>query len=136
MQHLPYLNITPVALLLGVLTHMLIGMLWYGPYLFGPLWMSFSKVKASTFKMTWMHWAGSASSGLTITLVLNALLRMMHVTTCLASVKLALLFWLGFIVTTNLSPVLWEKKPYQLYLLSIAHWAVALALIACVTTKL
>ena len=36
--------------------------------------------------------------------------------------------WLGFIATVTLGGVLWEGKPWNLYLLNAAYWLVALLL--------
>ena len=36
--------------------------------------------------------------------------------------------WLGFLATTMINVVLWENKPFTLYLLQAAHYLVGLAL--------
>jgi hypothetical protein len=34
--------------------------------------------------------------------------------------------WLGFLATTQINMVFWQKKPFNLYLLNTAHYLVAL----------
>ena len=82
------------------------------------------------------HIIGSAITGATITIVLGHLLKALGVTTCLGSIEYSALIWLGFISTILFSPVLWEKRPTELYLIGAIHWLVTLIVIGCVVTKL
>jgi len=136
MFYLPLLPISPVALIVGIAAHMLIGMTWYSPLLFGNLWMKLTKIKPESIKMHAGHIIGSAVTGSTITIVLGHLLKIAGITTCLGSIEYSTLIWLGFISTVLFSPVLWEKRPVELYLIGAAHWLVTLTVIGCVVTKL
>lgn len=136
MFHIPFLNLSPVALLAGIAAHMLIGMAWYSSILFGSRWVRLQKIKAGSFVMDTSHWVGAALTGATITIVLNHLLQALGTHICLQAIEYALLLWLGFIAPIQFSGVLWEKKPLELYFISIGHWAVTLALIGCIVTKL
>jgi len=131
-----FLSITPLALIIGIAAHMIIGMLWYSPLLFGKYWMNLSKIKASSYKMHSGHIAGAAATGGAITLVLGYILKGLGITTCIAAIEYSLLIWLGFVATVLFSPVLWEKKPIELYFIGVAHWAVTFSLISCIVTKL
>lgn len=133
---IPFLSISLVALVLGIIAHMTIGMFWYSPFAFGKHWMDLCKIKASSIKMHGGHIAGSAVTGATITIVLGHILKALGTTTCLSAIETSLIIWLGFIATTLFSPVLWEKRPFELYLISIAHWAVSFSIIGCIVTKL
>ncbi|MDQ5890370.1 MAG: hypothetical protein QG604_244 [Candidatus Dependentiae bacterium] len=131
-----FLPISLIALIAGIAAHMIIGMLWYSPLLFGNLWMSLNKIKAGSYKMHAGHIAGSVITGATTTIVLGHILKGLSVTTCLAALEHSLLLWLGFIATEQFGSVLWEKKPLELYFIKVAHVAVTLAAVGCLVTVL
>lgn len=133
---IPFLSVSCLALLTGIIAHMVIGMFWYSPIAFGKHWLDLCKIKASNIKMHGGHIAGSALTGATITIVLGHLLRALGTTTCLGAIETSLIVWLGFVATTLFSPVLWEKRPIELYLINIAHWAVSFSILGCIVTKL
>ena len=136
MFYIPFLSISPAALIIGIASHMLIGMTWYSPLMFGSLWMKLCKINPESIKMHAGHVIGSAITGGTITIVLGHLLKTSGVASCIASIEYSTLIWLGFISTVLFSPVLWEKRPIELYLIGAAHWLVTLLVIGCVVTKL
>jgi Protein of unknown function (DUF1761) len=128
--------ISPLALIVGIATHMLIGMLWYSPLMFGPLWMKLVKVRAEDLHMGAKHIIGSLLTALTLTIVVGHFIKLLGIATCLASIQMTSLLWLGLIATTGFSPVLWENRPMGLYHISMAHWFVTLTMIGCIVTKL
>ncbi|MGD1997666.1 MAG: DUF1761 domain-containing protein [Candidatus Dependentiae bacterium] len=131
--HLASFNL--VGLLAGVVAHMLIGMLWYSPLLFGNAFIRASKLKASDIRMHSGHLIGAALIGFTVSLCLAYLNDAANIMTCRASIEHALLYWLAFVVTTQFSQVLWQKKSFELYLIEIGYWAVNLSVISCIVTR-
>ena len=131
-----FLSISLFALVAGIVAHMVIGMFWYSPMAFGQHWMNLCKIKASSIKMHSGHILGSAITGGTITIALGHILKTMGTATCLGAIETSLILWPGFVATTIFSPVLWQKRPMELYLITIAHWAVSFSVIGCIVTKL
>ncbi len=136
MLYISFLAISPAALIIGTAAHMLIGMAWYSPLLFGNVWMKLTKTKPGSIKMHAGHVIGSICTGVTIAIVLGYLLKSLGVSTCLSSIQYSTLIWLGFITTILFSPVLWEKRPVELFLIGAAHWLVTLMVIGCIVIKL
>lgn len=128
--------VQPLALLAGIGTHMLLGMLWYSPLLFGNMWMRSLKRTNKDVSMHAGHLIGAALVGFTIVLCLGHFMNALGVSTCRAAVEYALLLWLGFIATTRFSDVIWQGKPMATYLIDAGYWAVNLSIISCVLTKL
>ena len=54
------------------------------------------------------------------------------VSTAFDAVQLAFWIWLGFIVTTLLNGVLWEKRTVKLYLFNIVYHLVSLCVMALI----
>ena len=111
-----------VAIVASVVS-MALGMLWYSPVLFGRLWMQLSGIKEKKEKKSGMSISYLAAF---IGTAVNAgayiyLYEALAVVELLEAIKLGAIIWLGFMATTTLSSVLWEKKPVKLYLLNNAH---------------
>lgn len=130
------LAVNPLAILAGVGAHMILGMLWYSPLLFGPLWMRCVKINAKDMNMHAGHIIGAALVGLTLTLSLAHFIDVLGVTTCRTALEYALLLWLGFIATTKFSDVIWQGRSITAYFIEAGHWAVCMSVISCLLTKL
>ncbi len=46
--------------------------------------------------------------------------------------ELALWCWLGFVVPTSLGTVLWEQRPFKLYLINTLYWLVTFIVMALI----
>jgi hypothetical protein len=55
-------------------------------------------------------------------------------TTLMDGIVTGFWMWLGFIATTSLNPVLWEKKSWTLFGINAGYYLVALALMGVVLT--
>lgn len=128
--------INPLAVIAGIIAHMVVGMLWYSPLLFGPLWMRHLKRNAKEMNMHAGHLVGAALIGFTLTLSLAHFSDVLGVQTCRGAIEYALLLWLGFIATTRFSDVIWQGKPTPVFLIDAGYWAVNLSIISCIVTKI
>ena len=107
-----------------------IGALWYGP-LFGKQWLRF-------MGMTKEDMVGAKKSGMVKNYILAfagefltayVLWYIINLTGSYAlSIMTGLIFWLwlGFSAPTALDKVLWERKPWAIFLLNISHGLVKL----------
>lgn len=130
------LAINPLAVIAGVAAHMVIGMLWYSPALFGSLWMRSIKVSSKDMNMHAGHMIGAALVGLTVVLCLAHFIDVLGVTTCRTAIEYALLLWLGFVAAPMFSGVIWQGTPITTYLINIGNWAVSMSVVSCILTKL
>lgn len=107
------------AVLVAAVVSMVIGFLWYGPF-FGKQWMKWSKAPKKKPKGSAM--ARDSILGLINTFVMLAVLALLYmyvgVVTLAGGMWIAFLVWLGFVATTTMGTVLWEKKPFRLWLLN------------------
>lgn len=125
-----------LAILLSALASMIIGSLWYGP-LFGKTWMKLQGVtkeqiaKGKKMNMTPYYVAAFIMSLLTA-YVLEWLINALNVSSISGALLLGVLLWLGFYVTTLSSSVLWEGKPFKLFLLNIGYGLVLFLAISAI----
>ncbi len=113
-----------LAILIAALGSMLVGFLWYGP-LFGEYWMKLKGYTPETMKAMKisprlaMPLAGVCA--LIIAFVLATFVQFLNPQGVGGAVMLAVLVWIGFVVTTHANYVLFEERDVKLFLLNIAH---------------
>ncbi len=116
---------------------MIIGALWYSPFIFGKFWMKLSGFTEK--KLNEMKSRGMGKSYfiafigvLVMSYVLAHFVDYAEATNVLGGFQAGFWVWLGFIATTMMSPVLWEGKPVKLYLLNVLHYLVALLVMGAI----
>ena len=117
------------AIIISAIAATVLGFLWYGLF-FGKTWMDLSGVsqkdikKAKEKSMT-KAYVFNFIATFVMVFVLALLLEFTGsgITNGLLT---GLFVWLGFIATTMLNSVLWEGKPFKLYLLNIFYYLISL----------
>jgi hypothetical protein len=130
-------NVNLWAVLIAALVNYVIGALWYSPLLFGKIWMKLMNFtnedmeKAKEKGMSKSYFIAFISS-LVMAFVLAQFLQYTNASTISAGFMTALWLWLGFITTVLISGVLWESKPWALYLINISHYLVGLGVMSLI----
>lgn len=119
-----------LALLAATVVAMIIGYLWYSPFIFGRQWMRLRGVDPSSMRggMPMNELLVEIISTLITMYVLDIFLVAFGAHTFRPIILLSLLIWLGFYITTYLSEVLWEKKPFGVFLINASQRLVTLIL--------
>ena len=127
-----------IGIIVASVVSFIVGFLWYSPFLFGNVWMKLNGVtkkdteKAKKKGMTKMMLLAFIGTLVTAS-VLNILIIMSGVSEISTAISLSFIIWLGFIVaTTLLGSVLWDNKPWGLFLLNGAYWLVNVEIISIV----
>jgi hypothetical protein len=131
------LAMNPLAVFVAAVAAFFIGFLWHGP-VFGKQWMKMMGITPEQAK------AQMEKGGMGPTM-LAAFLQQVIVAGVIAifaynlsiigiegALWLAGLAWLGFIATTLLNGVLWEKRSLNLYLFNITYHLVSLVAIVLI----
>ncbi len=121
-----------IALLVTAIVGYIIGALWYSPLLFGKLWCKLSGFtkkdmnKAKNDGKMWIRYVTMFVS----TLIMTAVLAIFTAgeTTFNGGALIGGWIWLGFLATTMLGMVLWNNKPFKLYVVMTGHYLVALVI--------
>ncbi len=126
------------AVLLGAISNMILGYLWYGPF-FGKIWMAqmgwngkqmTPEAKKEGNKA--MAWAVVIS--LITSYVLANLLYYSDFLTLSEAVQFALLIWLGFIATTHANNSFFENRKWSLYIIGTSYQLVSLVIMAVIVS--
>lgn len=125
-----------LAILLSAVASIIIGSLWYGP-IFGKTWIKlsgFTKQDISKGKKTNMtpYYLTAFIMSLLTAYVLEWLINALNVSSISGALLLSFLLWLGFYVTTLSGSVIWEGKPFKLYILNVAYWLVTLLVFSAI----
>ncbi len=129
-------NINWIATLVSSVAFFLIGWLWYSEALFGRGWMKLMKVKKKDMENCKEGMGKKMLTGFLSTFVLVAILAEMISITgsygVVAAIEMAFWLWIGFIATVGLSAVVWEKKPFLLYLIQVGYYLVGMLVSAII----
>lgn len=126
---MPQVDVNYLAVIVAAVLQMVLGFLWYGP-LFGKTWMGFMKItpaKVSQQVMTRMY-AWSAVMSLITAYVLSLVVDYMGAKTVGAGVVAGFWPWLGFVVPVTAASLLYENRPFGLWVLNAGYQLVSLAL--------
>ncbi|MBI2669285.1 DUF1761 domain-containing protein [Candidatus Woesearchaeota archaeon] len=122
------------AVLVAAIVSYILGALWHSPLLFGKLWMRLSKVQDT--EETKKHMAKSYILTFLTVLVMSYVLAHFvdyaEATTLVGGLLAGFWAWLGFVATIELGAVLWENKPFGLYLFGASYHLVSLLLMGAI----
>ena len=126
-----------MAVLAAAVASIVLGFVWYGP-LFGKTWaqlMGFDKKKMAEAKKKGMPkqtWILMILGTLVTSYVLAHFVDYLDATNLAGALQAGFWLWLGFIVPVQLGMVLWEGKPWKLYILNVAYYLVNLSVMASI----
>lgn len=127
------------AVIVSTIIYFVLGMLWYSPKLFGKSWMALQNFTEE--KMAEMKSKGMAKSmilgliGAFITsLILAYIISVSGATIIGEGLWIGFLVWLGFIATVIIGSVLWEGKPFKLYMINVGYHLVSLLIMSLILT--
>ncbi|HYC83021.1 MAG TPA: DUF1761 domain-containing protein [Candidatus Paceibacterota bacterium] len=121
------------AMLAAALLNVLIGALWYSPFLFGKKWMLWLGGARRVNKGgSGLAYGGGLLIALVMSWTLSYFVDYVYARSVFSGAALGFLVWLGFVVTTNFNAVLYEGKPAKIYLLYVAYQFVALTVMGAV----
>lgn len=130
-----------LAVLVGAISNMVIGFLWYGP-LFGKTWMKLSGIKMGDGK-------GSPTMGYITTFIVAliaayVLSHFIYLTSkgfgiemsIPSAISTAFWGWLGLVVPATVGIVSWEGKPWTLWFLNAGYWLLTLLAMAAIIASM
>lgn len=115
------IQIDLLSVFIAAIVYMIIGWFWYSSWFFGKTWLNLTQIKPDKKRM------GLASllsfiNAIFLSFFLALLLGFLRVNTALDGFFVGFGVWLGFIVTTQFSGVVWERKPFKLFLIHVGGW--------------
>lgn len=131
------INIT--AILLASFAAFMIGFLWHGP-VFGKQWLKMMGISEAEMKAAQAKGMGPMMpqmiaafvQQIVVATVMSHLANALSVTGWAEAILFAVLVWFGFIVTSQLNTVLWEKRKMNLYLFTVSYHLVSMIAISLI----
>jgi hypothetical protein len=113
------------AVLVAGIAHMVTGLIWFQPKLFGMVWAELTGQELKPAR----QWLVAGIIGhQVIALVLAVIVNLANVTTALGGVAVGVLIWIGFVVTLETGELIWEKIPFKLFMIRIGNHLAALSI--------
>lgn len=124
------------AVLVGAASQMIVGMIWYSPFLFGNVWkkamhLDEKDLEAMKKGVGRSYFFGFVAALVTtyvlahfITYMINLNLPAVNagqVTAMAIALQTAFWLWMGVVVTTHLTDTLFEKRSFNVYLVSVGY---------------
>jgi hypothetical protein len=118
MNEIQFTEINLAAVVVAWIVHIVLGLLWFQPKLFGNEW---SKLTGQDLKpsSTWI--VPGIIGHLLMILVLVFLIKHTNAENGLSGVLIGLMAWIGFIVPMEIGELIWEKNPFRLFLIRIGN---------------
>lgn len=128
---MPVVNYASV--LVAAIVMLVVGFVWYAKPVFGKKWAALSGLSMDGPKQGMMKgMIGMFIASLIASWVLAMSLKAWQVTSVTEAFMGAFFLWLGFVATTHIGSVLFEKKPLALFAINAVHYLVGLALAGAV----
>jgi fatty acid desaturase len=124
------------SVIVAAFASFIIGFLWYGP-IFGKQWISLSNmsekdIKKAKEKGMAKQMVVSFIAALIMAYVLSLFINFGGNVNALVGVTVGFWIWLGFLATTMIDSVLWDNKPFALYLINVSHRLVGLIIMGAI----
>tara|TARA_Y100000034_G_C6696733_1_gene307049 strand:- start:170 stop:586 length:417 start_codon:yes stop_codon:yes gene_type:complete len=124
------------AILVAGIVGMIIGFAWYSPALFGKQWMKLTGIRPSKKDKEGMGTKMLVAfiAELVLAFVLLGIIKWAGVITIGGALAVGFITWLGFVATMTINEILWQKKPFQLYILNNTHNLFKFLVVAIILT--
>jgi hypothetical protein len=101
-------NINLLAVLVAGIVHMVIGLIWFMPKIFGNAW---AELTGKEMKPAPQWIVAGIIGHQVMSLVLAVIVKIANVTNVVGGIVVGILVWIGFMVTLEIGELIWEKIP-------------------------
>jgi len=113
-----------VAVIVAAVIYIAIGGMWYSPKFFGRMWMESMGYRPEELVDQRKVWLGSIANALVMAYVLALFIHYFGESgerTAYNGAGVGILAWLGFVLPTQFSVVLWEHRPLKVFLIHVGR---------------
>jgi len=122
------------AVVASGLAAVVLGMIWYHPKVFGGAWARMSGLtpEMQEKRKGWRPLVGLIAflAAMLVAYVMTYVSAAWGFYTWMGGLQLGFWCWIGFVAPTMLGMVLFEQKPFRLYLINALYWLLALLVMA------
>ncbi len=128
-----------LAVLVAAIASMLVGFVWYG-MLFRKPWMAMmgytvenmKQIKMSPNLAYALQFVGSLVTAYVLSHIVVFASAYLGAEGAMRGASTSFWVWLGFVVPVTLGVVLWENKPWKLWLINASHYLVSLVVMGVI----
>jgi hypothetical protein len=121
----PFMDVNFWTVLIAAITYMVIGGLWYSPFLFGKRWLSEAKARHYQIQNQAKSLAISFLSAVLLGYILGYFIAATHSHTPFYGAYIAFWSWLGFVFTTKILDVLYTGISWTFFAIEAGYLLVA-----------
>ncbi len=123
-----------LAVLVAAIVGMVAGVFWFGPMAFRNTWLRLMgwNEKDLKDKLNMRSYVIDFAAEIVMAFVLAMFISKLGAATALQGAAVGFWAWLGFIATLLLGSVLWEGKPFKLYILNASFWLLNLLIMGAI----
>ena len=123
-------QINYITLLISALVSFGIGSFWYSPFLFGKEWMEGRNISKDEIKKNsvFRSYIIQLIFSIITFFVLGFVISSIGVSNSSEGAFIGALSWLGFILPTNISGILWKKESWTLFLIDTVYYLLILTI--------
>jgi hypothetical protein len=125
-------NVNLIAVIVAAVVNMVVGSLWYSKMMFANQWMKLTGKSMANMKGANQAMVMMAVVSLVEAYILAVVISAFGAIDLLGGAKVGFWIWLGFVVTTRASDILFEKRPAKLYQINVGYELVAFILMGAV----
>lgn len=130
-------NVNYLAILVASVASFLLGWLWHSPMVFGKMWMKLSdmdqkKIDAAKKKGMAKPILLQFIATLVMGYVLAYFVSYAEAGTIIEGAMVGIWTWIGFVATVMIGMVIWEGKPFKLFLINAGHVLVSLIVMGAI----
>jgi hypothetical protein len=119
------MNVNWLAVLVAAIVHLVLGLVWFQPGLFGNAWVKLSGKTLDPAK----QWIPAGVLGhLLMAYVLAVIINLAGAATIGAGALVGLLALFGFVIPLECGELVWEKIPFKLWLIRVGNQLVGLSI--------
>lgn len=131
-----WLKVNPIGVVLGIISYMLLGLIIYSRWILGRLWPDLtSHMQKKADGVPIQVYLGSFICALLVAYAMGCLLNLTRATTIASGFLIGVILWAGFILPTILAPVLFGKKPLEMFWLDAVFYLLAYVTIGMLAAK-
>lgn len=123
-----------LAVLVGAIGAMIIGMIYYSPPLFGKMMMETAprSGRRGNQRPHMGSFVGAFIAALFTAFLLEVLVKAVHIASLSSAFELAAVIWLGAYVSLELVSLSFGMKSTKMFVVNVVHHAIALGVIAAI----
>lgn len=129
-------EVSLLSIVLAGIVSFIIGYIWYHPRVFGGVWMRLANVQPEHVERGKRQMPVSAPVALLGSMLIAYAMNQFGLAWGVFDIGEAARFgfwcWAGFVAPTMLGQVLWEHRPFALYLLNAGYWLLSMIVMAII----